>query len=303
MKLKEAQQNINKKLENYLPRVEREENKIGIEAARYGFLNGGKRLRPILMYSVYQLMSDNICDELIYPYMAAIEMIHSYSLIHDDLPAMDNDELRRGKPTCHIAYGEANGILAGDILLNRAYELIFEHIEKQMESQMSYKKVHCMIRAANVLSHYAGIEGMIGGQVADIASENENNISKDKMLYIHEHKTSALLKSCFEVGCILAGGSIEEQKKFEQIGSDLGLAFQIQDDLLDCNSNQDILGKPIGSDVKNGKTTYISLYGEEKAKEDVEQLFQKIYTAIQSYDMSKESLLFESIVYIQNRKY
>lgn len=302
-KLAEIQENIENILSRYLPKVNHKENAIGIEAARYSFLNGGKRLRPILMYAAYELMTSDVEEEMISPYMAAMEMIHNYSLIHDDLPAMDNDALRRGKPTCHIVYGEANGILAGDILLNYAYETLFNALTKQLGADISGTKARRLAQAASILSGYAGIEGMIGGQIADIAHEKDSKVSIETMRYIHEHKTSALIKACLEVGCILAGGSPSDQEKFSKIGNDLGLAFQIQDDILDCSSTEEVLGKPIGSDEKNGKMTFVSFYGENEAKKYVERLFEQINQTIEEYDPHHESMLAEVIIYIQNRNH
>lgn len=301
--LEEIQKNIEEILIKYLPKVYSDENKTGVEAARYSFLNGGKRLRPILMYAAYQLMAEEVEEDIIYPYMAAIEMIHTYSLIHDDLPAMDNDDLRRGKPTCHIVYGEANGILAGDTLLNAAYETLFLTLNQGVKSNASYAQIKRRIEAASVLSRYSGIEGMIGGQIADIAHEEDPNVSIETLLYIHEHKTAALIKACLEAGCILAGGTKKDQENFSQIGQDLGLAFQIQDDILDCNSTEQVLGKPIGSDQKNGKMTFISFYGEQEASKEVSRRFEQINQTIDEYDPHRESLLTQVIDYIQNRNY
>ena len=301
--LKEIQKVIDEIIANYLPEVLENENAVGIEAARYSFLNGGKRLRPILMYASYQLMAEEIYEDIIYPYMAAIEMIHTYSLVHDDLPAMDNDDLRRGKPTCHIVYGEANGILAGDILLNYAYELLFKTINQQISSEKTLKQMQQLAQAASVLSYYSGVNGMIGGQISDISHEEDKDLSLDSLLYIHEHKTAALIKACLEVGCILAGGTQEDQDNFALIGKNLGLAFQIQDDILDCNSTEKILGKPIGSDEKNGKMTFVSFYGEEEANKEVKRLFEQIDKTVEVYDPHKKSLLYEVIEYIQHRNY
>lgn len=301
--LEEIQEKIEEILIKYLPQVHSDENKTGVEAARYSFLNGGKRLRPILMYAAYQLMAKDHEEDIIYPYMAAIEMIHTYSLIHDDLPAMDNDDLRRGKPTCHIVYGEANGILAGDTLLNAAYETLFLTLNQGVKANASYAQIKRGIEAASILSRYSGIEGMIGGQISDVAHEEDPNVSIESLLYIHEHKTAALIKACLEAGCVLAGGTKKDQENFSQIGQDLGLAFQIQDDILDCNSTEQVLGKPIGSDQKNGKMTFISFYGEQEASKEVSRRFEQISQRIDEYDPHRESLLTQVIDYIQNRHY
>jgi farnesyltranstransferase len=234
-----------------------------IEAMNYSFLAGGKRLRPMLMLETYRLFGGK--GKVIEPFMAAIEMIHTYSLVHDDLPAMDNDALRRGKPTTHKAFGEAMAILAGDGLLNFAYETAA--LAFQMESQNVR-----VGEAFAVLAKKAGIYGMVGGQTVDVQTDKGEEITREKLDFIYRLKTSALIEASMLVGAILAGASKEEQDIIAQVAGEIGLAFQIQDDVLDVTSTMEVLGKPIGSDEKNNKATYVTYEGLDKAKQDVERI-------------------------------
>lgn len=252
---------IEKIIKEYLPKEEGYQKTI-MEAMNYSILAGGKRLRPMLMLETYRLFGGT--SKTIYPFMAAIEMIHTYSLVHDDLPAMDNDEYRRGRKTTHIVYGEAMGILAGDALLNYAFETASGAFQLEPENP-------AVGQAMLVLARKAGIYGMIGGQVVDVESEG-TVIDKEKLEFIHLHKTSALLESAMVIGAILAGANKEEQNLVEKAAGKIGLAFQIQDDILDITSTTEELGKPVGSDEKNGKNTYVALEGLEKSKEDVKKL-------------------------------
>ena len=208
--------------------------------------------------------------------MAAIEMIHTYSLCHDDLPAMDNDMYRRGKKSTHAQFGEAMGILAGDGLLNYAFETALRSFDA---SGSEYEKnvPHGIVTALKILADKAGINGMIGGQVVDIESEEKpaGSVSMDTIKFIHENKTAAMIESSLMTGAALAGASGEEIASMEKIGSDVGLAFQIQDDILDVISDDATLGKPVGSDEKNGKVTYVTLEGLDKAKADVAAISQR----------------------------
>lgn len=252
---------IEKIIKEYLPKEEGYQKTI-MEAMNYSILAGGKRLRPMLMLETYRLFGGT--SKTIYPFMAAIEMIHTYSLVHDDLPAMDNDEYRRGRKTTHIVYGEAMGILAGDALLNYAFETASGAFQLEPENP-------AVGQAMLVLARKAGIYGMIGGQVVDVESEG-TVIDKEKLDFIHLHKTSALLESAMVIGAILAGANKEEQNLVEKAAGKIGLAFQIQDDILDITSTTEELGKPVGSDEKNGKNTYVAFEGLEKSKEDVKKL-------------------------------
>lgn len=235
--------------------------KTVLEAMNYSVRAGGKRLRPMLMHETYKMFGG--CNEVVEPFMAAIEMIHTYSLVHDDLPAMDNDEYRRGKKTTHAVYGEAMGILAGDGLLNFA----FETASKAFDIDISMKTA----RAFKILSGKAGVYGMIGGQVVDIESENKE-VSLETINYIHRLKTAALIEASMMTGAVLAGASDEDVDKVEKIANKVGLAFQIQDDILDVTSTLEVLGKPIGSDDKNNKMTYVGIKGIEQSRSDVKML-------------------------------
>ncbi len=250
-------------VKSYLPREE-DRQKTVIEAMNYSVQAGGKRLRPLLMWETYRMFGGR--SKVIEPFMAAIEMIHTYSLVHDDLPAMDNDEYRRGKKTTHAQYGEAMGILAGDGLLNYAFETAAQAFEFEPSNVQIGK-------ALSVLAAKAGIYGMLGGQCVDVESEGKP-VTEDTLRFIYHLKTGALLESSMMIGAILAGATNSEQRKVEQAAGELGLAFQIQDDVLDVVSTTENLGKPVGSDAKNHKTTWVTLFGIEQAKQDVQQLSQ-----------------------------
>ena len=232
------------------------------DAMEYSLMAGGKRLRPMLMLEAYRLFGGS--DEAeIEPFMAAIEMIHTYSLVHDDLPAMDNDEYRRGRKTTHIVYGEDMGILAGDALLNYAYETA-------VEGALKLKDPANGLKALQILSRKAGVYGMVGGQVVDVELTGKP-ISEEQLDFIYRYKTSALLEASLMAGAALAGAAEEEIAQIECVGRLVGLAFQIQDDILDVTSTQEELGKPIHSDEKNEKTTYVTLLGIDKAEKIVEK--------------------------------
>lgn len=284
-------ENIEKVIKQFLPE-ETGFQKTVLEAMNYSILAGGKRLRPMLVKETYEAFggSDEAVAE---PFMAAIEMIHTYSLVHDDLPAMDNDDYRRGRKTTHVVYGEAMGILAGDALLNYAFETAMRAFDVADVSM--YPRV---ARALQVLAQKAGIYGMIGGQVCDIESENSTEpIEGEKLLFIHEHKTAALIQAAMMIGAILAGAGEDVILRLEQSAYDLGIAFQIQDDILDVTSTFEALGKPIGSDEKNSKQTYVSIYGLDHAKTEVKRLSEE---AIALLGLEKDSFLaalFESLIY------
>lgn len=248
-------------LQRYLPKQKGRQRLI-MEAMAYSLLAGGKRLRPMLMRETYRLFDGK--SEVIYPFMAAIEMIHTYSLVHDDLPAMDNDDYRRGRKTTHVVYGEDVGILAGDALLNYAFETAFKAFVTDPEESLTIG------RALGVLGEKAGIYGMIGGQVIDV-KETGHKVEKEVLDSIYELKTSALIEASMMIGAILGGASEEEVKTVEHIAGRVGLAYQIQDDILDVTSTDETLGKPVHSDEKNEKTTYVTLLGLEEAKKKVEE--------------------------------
>lgn len=284
---------INEIVYRYLPKEDGFQKTI-FEAMRYSVEAGGKRLRPMLMEETFKMFGGE--GEIIYPFMAAMEMIHTYSLVHDDLPAMDNDEYRRGKKTTHAVYGEAMGILAGDALLNLAFETATIALEME-PGNINVSK------AIRVLAVKAGIFGMIGGQVVDVESEKRDDspITRDKLDFIYKLKTGALIESSMMIGAILAGATEEDVKKIEEIAAKLGLAFQIQDDVLDVTSTLEVLGKPIGSDEKNNKPTYVTFEGLDKAKQDVNKLSQEACQMLKSFNKEDE-FLQQLFIYLIDRE-
>lgn len=261
--LNQKVEDIEKMIFSKLPKEEGPQKTV-IQAMRYSVMAGGKRLRPLLMQESYRLFGKE--DSKVYPFMAALEYIHNYSLVHDDLPAMDNDEYRRGQKTTHVVYGEDLAILAGDALLNYAFETI-------AEGMTEYPLDSDMVRAFRIFAKKAGIFGMVGGQSVDVINENNNSeMNMDDILFIHENKTAALIECALMCGAALAGANDEQISQMEKVGSNIGLAFQIQDDILDATGSFEELGKPIGSDAKNQKATYLSLQGMEKSVDDVKRL-------------------------------
>ena len=257
----------------------------------YSFTAGGKRLRPMLMLETYRMFGGK--SEIIEPFMAAIEMIHTYSLIHDDLPAMDDDEYRRGRKTTHVVYGEAMAILAGDGLLNLAYETAVSAVVK------SEGNIYA-VRALDILAKSAGIYGMVGGQTVDV--ENDGVPLKQEQLdFIYRLKTGALIQAAMHMGAVLAGATKNEQDAICQIASNIGLAFQIQDDILDVTGTLEEIGKPVGSDEKNEKTTYVTLEGLKKAQTDVERLTEESVELMQGL-VVKNEFLTELLQYLVHRK-
>lgn len=289
--LQQKVEHINKVLEKFLP-AEEGQQRIIFEAMNYSVRAGGKRLRPILMEETYHMFGGS--SAVIEPFMAAIEMIHTYSLVHDDLPAMDNDEYRRGKKTTHAVYGEAMGILAGDALLNLAYETA----AKAFDMEVTDVRV---ARAFTVLAKKAGVYGMVGGQVVDVESEKSDDcpITREKLDFIYRLKTGALIESSMMIGAILAGASSDEVSRVEQIAAKLGLAFQIQDDVLDVTSTLEVLGKPVGSDEKNNKATYVTFEGLDKAVSDVERISKEAEEQLDDlgYDDAFLKELFEYLIH------
>ena len=282
---------IEKVIYDFLPEVEGYQKTI-FEAMRYSVEAGGKRLRPMLMQETYRLFGGKN-EKVLAPFMAAIEMIHTYSLVHDDLPAMDDDEYRRGRKTTHIVYGEAMGILAGDALLNYAFETAAKAFDETESLLLSTK-------AFQVLSTKAGVYGMVGGQVVDVESEGLP-IEKEKLDFIYHLKTSALIEASMMIGAILAGAKESVVEDVEKIARYVGLAFQIQDDILDITSTTEELGKPIHSDEKNNKTTYVTLLGLEKASEKVEEYTNKSLELLDNYT-KRDDFLYQLLVYLINRK-
>lgn len=284
--LKDKVAHIETIIERYLP-VENDYNSIVKEAMNYSVNAGGKRLRPMLMEEVYRLFGGQ--EELIEPFMVAQEMIHTYSLVHDDLPCMDNDEYRRGRKTTHVVYGEGMAVLAGDALLNYAFETASRAFDMTQD-------LRHVAEAIKILAKKAGIHGMIGGQTADILAEGyeSEKVTKELLLYIHENKTAALIQSSMMIGAILAGATKEQITNIEKIGYNIGIAFQIQDDILDIEGSFEELGKPIGSDQKNDKVTYVTLMGLEKAKEDVAALSEEAVALLR--DLPYQNTFLEELI-------
>lgn len=251
-------------LKKYLPEEEGMAAHV-IGAMNYSVNVGGKRLRPMLMQEIYRLFGGS--GTVVEPFMAAIEMIHTYSLVHDDLPAMDNDEYRRGKKTTWVEYGEAMAILAGDGLLNYAFETALKAFACENAD------ANRVARSLSILAGKAGIYGMIGGQAADIEAEKlGERVQLSHLLYIHEHKTAALIQASMMIGAVLAGADEDAIEIIERAAYEIGIAFQIQDDILDVTSTFEELGKPIGSDEKNQKTTYVTLKGIDEASREQKEL-------------------------------
>ena len=284
IQMKQKVQNIEGILQEYLPKQKGYQSVI-MEAMSYSLLAGGKRLRPMLMQETYSLFQGT--SKAIQPFMAAIEMIHTYSLVHDDLPAMDNDEYRRGRKTTHVVYGEDMGILAGDALLNYAFETAFKAFVSDPEDGL------LIGRALTVLGEKAGIYGMIGGQVIDV-KETGHAVTKEVLDTIYELKTAALIEASMMIGAILAGATEEEVKKVEKIAHYVGIAFQIQDEILDVTSTEEVLGKPIHSDEKNEKTTYVTLMGTTEAGKVVEELSEKAIGLL--HQLSGENKYLEQLL-------
>lgn len=290
-RLKEEQKKVEHILKDLLIVNRGDYNEKVYEAMTYSIEVGGKRLRPIILMATYSMFNTYSSD--IDAFVGAIEMVHTYSLIHDDLPAMDNDALRRGKPTCHIEYGEDMAILAGDGLLNKAFEVMLDAI-------ISSNLGEAGVLAAKTLGEKAGTEGMLGGQVAEIV-QGEKTIDMPAIEYIHKHKTAALIEAAFMMGGYLAKQKQEIIDGLESIGRCIGMAFQIQDDLLDVMSTEAILGKPIMSDKKNNKTTYIDLKGIQGSQADVDFLMEKALTTLETFESVSIDFIKELILYIWKR--
>lgn len=287
--MKERVSKIEHILQEYLPKEEGFQKNI-MSAMNYSITAGGKRVRPMLMMETYQLFGGK--GKVIEPFMAAMEMIHTYSLVHDDLPAMDNDEYRRGRKTTHVVYGHAMGILAGDALLNYAFETAFRAFE--LENNKGIPK------ALQVLAGKAGIYGMIGGQVVDVEAVGKS-LERERLDFIYRLKTGALIEASMMIGAILAGASESQVEQVQGAAADIGLAFQIQDDILDVTSTTEVLGKPVFSDEKNNKTTYVTFEGLEASAKDVARLSQRAIETINGFCGEKEFLV-ELIQYLIHRE-
>ena len=265
------------------------------DAMKYSVMAGGKRLRPVLMNETFKLFGGE--GDAVNCFMAAMEMIHTYSLVHDDLPSMDNDMLRRGKPTTHAVYGEGMGVLAGDALLNYAFETALKSFED------TTTPTELKVKALQILARKAGVYGMIGGQVVDVESEkNQSEMTEEKIDFIYELKTGALIEASMEIGAILAGATDEQVKLIESVASKIGMAFQIQDDILDIEGDEAVLGKPIGSDERNEKSTYVTFKGIEKSKEEVKRLTDEAIEILKKLPYENEFLvdLLQYLVYRDN---
>ena len=268
---------------------QRNSHPLVLDAMKYSLQAGGKRLRPILFLSAYELVSDTKDDILqqelysVRPMACALEMIHTYSLIHDDLPAMDNDDYRRGKPTNHKVYGEAIAILAGDGLLNLAYEVMLEHLPTNLKKLTGY------LKAMSVIANSAGISGMISGQSADIQNQGGNN-EESALTYIHSHKTEALITGALKAGVLVKSEDDDVLEAVSNYGKRLGLAFQITDDILDLMGNFNQLGKSPGSDEKKGKLTYPAIYGLEKSKKMASQFIEEAIAFLHPFGKKSDFL-------------
>ena len=284
-------------IKRYLPKEEGFAKNMA-EAMNYSMLSGGKRLRPVFMREVYSMFGGT--GKVIEPFMAAMEMVHTHSLIHDDLPALDNDEYRRGRKTTHAVYGEPAAILAGDALLNYAYETAFRAFDLFDESDMEeWKRV---AKALSILGKKTGIDGMLGGQSVDVENDKkEQELDREMLDYIYEHKTSALIEASMMAGAVLGGADEEQTALIEKAASAIGMAFQIQDDILDVTSTSQELGKPVHSDEKNHKVTYVTLFGVEKASEQVLQFSEQAQSILENLS-NKNKFLTALIMEMASRR-
>ncbi len=258
---KQYMQAISTSLERYLADAQLPQQSV-VDAMRYSLLSGGKRIRAILCLEFCRMCGGTVSDAL--PFACAVEMIHCYSLIHDDLPCMDNDDLRRGQPACHIAFGEATALLAGDALLTLAFDVMLNNPSNEASAKST-------VRAAGILAQAAGYRGMIGGQVVDLASEG-TELDEQALTLIHRMKTAALIRAAAAIGCVVAGGTEQMLSAADRYCEKIGLSFQIVDDILDIIGTSEQLGKPVGSDRQNSKFTFAALHGVAKATELVHSL-------------------------------
>lgn len=291
--LKMYQDIVNNELEKYLRKEECPEKTLN-NSMEYSLMAGGKRLRPILVLATYQLFKEDIEEAM--PFAVAIEMVHNFSLIHDDLPEVDNDDFRHGKPTNHKQFNHPTALLAGDGLLNQAYIVLSDEILYSAENQ--YKENFCeKVRAFNEFSK--AVDRMIAGEYLDTELEGKQ-ISKEMLEYIHINKTGALLKLCVRMGAILAGASEKDLKKLTKYAENIGLAFQIKDDILSEEGDPKITGKPVGNDKEMGKCTYVSYYGLDGAKKELEKITQEAIEQLKDYG-EKAEFLSQLATYIKNR--
>ena len=278
-------------LKKYLPKEEGFAVTMA-QAMNYSMLAGGKRLRPVLMQETYRLFGGS--EEVVEPFMAAMEMIHTHSLIHDDLPALDNDDYRRGRLTTHKVYGEAMGVLSGVALLNYSYEVMLTAFDMTKEKDR-------VIRALRIMADKTGIHGMLGGQSVDVENDGKP-VKKEVLDYIYQNKTSALIECAMMTGAVLAGAPEEAVKVIEEAARDIGLAFQIQDDILDVTSTSEELGKPVHSDENNNKVTYVTLFGLEGAKRESATFSEKAISFLESLEQKNEFLNLLVVKLVNRRK-
>ena len=282
---------IEKGIREFLPKEEGFAKSMA-QAMNYSMLAGGKRLRPLLMQETYRLFGGK--EKVIWPFMTGMEMIHTHSLIHDDLPALDNDDYRRGRLTTHKVYGEAMGILSGVALLNYAYETMLLAFERTEYPER-------VIRGLSVMAEKTGIHGMLGGQSVDV--ENDGTpLTKEMLDYIYRNKTSALIEAAMMTGAILAGADENSVAIIEEAAGKIGLAFQIQDDILDVTSTEEELGKPVHSDEKNNKVTYVTLFGIEEASRQVKELSEDAVSLLKGLNKNNEFLYLLVEKLINRRK-
>lgn len=281
---------INDSFEKYFKNTDCPEGILN-ESTKYSLLAGGKRLRPILILETYKLFKQNVEECL--PFAVAMEMIHTFSLIHDDLPSIDNDDYRRGKLTNHKKFNEATAILAGDSLLNNAYMIMIDDIINSKDENIKYRK----IKAMSEISY--GIDRMIAGEYIDTEYEGKQ-ISSDYLEYMHKNKTGALIKASVKAGAIIAGGTYKDIEKLSLYAEKIGLAFQIKDDILSEIGDAEVLGKPVGNDKEKGKCTYISKYGLEEAEKMLNSITKEAVEIVSSYKTDDE-FLKELALYIANR--
>ncbi len=277
-------------VKSYLPEINGFPRTV-CDAMAYSVEAGGKRLRPMLMEETYRLFGGQ--DEVVEPFMAAIEMIHTYSLIHDDLPALDNDEFRRGRKTSHMVYGEAMAILAGDALLNYAYETACKAFAMDAD-------IRSVADAMCILASKPGIYGMIGGQVVDVEMTGRL-LSREQLEYVYENKTGALIEASMMIGAVLAGADREQVTAVHDIASSIGMAFQVQDDILDVCGDSKVLGKPVLSDEENGKVTYVTIHGVEESKRYVRELSEKAVRGLEEIGGDYE-FLKQLVIWLINRR-
>lgn len=294
-KFKELTETADRMILPYFPKETGLQKRL-FESMNYSFDAGGKRIRPIMLMESFRMLGGNEDEiEVLAPFMAAVEMIHTSSLIHDDLPAVDNDDFRRGKPTNHKAFGETTAIFAGDALLNYAFETMLEDTVKEKDQVWKMKKLEAM----NVLAKKAGGYGMLAGQMVDYLCEQKKDATLEELLFIHEKKTAALIQAPLIMGAIFAGANKEKIARMEQVGYLVGISYQIQDDILDCIGDEKVLGKKTGSDAKNAKTTYVTIKGLKDAQADQERMSKEAEGILSSISEGPSMLLelVESLIH------